>query len=123
MLDYDYLEKFGLLEKTGIDLIGEANSIFLKEEKVGPVELATSSFGQGNSGTAIQLVNAASAAVNGGYLHKPHVLKGFGINNTQVFQYSNQLIRQVISEKTSEIVKDALERVVSLGLAMTLCIY
>ena len=120
---FEYIKNFGFGTKTGIDLLGEGTGILFNPNRIGNVELATSSFGQGNSVTAIQLVNAASAAVNGGYLHKPHVLKGFGINNTQVFQYSSQLIRQVISEKTSEIVKDALERVVSLGLATTLCIY
>ena len=57
---YRYLEKFGLLKKTGIDLSGEANSIFLKQEKVGPVELATISFGQRFEVTPIQMITMVS---------------------------------------------------------------
>ena len=82
---YNYLEKFKLLEVTGIDLPGEAGSIFLKEEKVGPVELATISFGQRFEITPIQLVTAVSAIANGGTSVKPRVVK------------------QIINRKTNEI--------------------
>ncbi|MCI8310563.1 MAG: hypothetical protein HFJ45_10585, partial [Clostridia bacterium] len=68
---YEYLSKFGLLEKTGIDVPGEAGSIFLKEEKVGPVELATLSFGQRFEVTPIQLITAVSSIANGGKLITP----------------------------------------------------
>ena len=72
---YSYLEKFGLLKKTGIDLPGEANSIFLKEEKVGPVELATISFGQRFEVTPIQMITMMSAIANGGKYVKPRFVK------------------------------------------------
>ena len=72
---YNYLEKFGFLNKTGIDLIGEANSIFLKEEKVGPVELATISFGQRFEVTPIQMIAMAGTIGNGGKYVKPRLVK------------------------------------------------
>lgn len=114
---FKYIRNFGFGEKTGIDLLGESTGILFDEEKIGNVELATSSFGQGNSVTAIQLVNAANAAVNGGNLNKPYILKGFGISGTEtrIFREEVELVRKVISEETSAIVRDALERVVALG--------
>ena len=72
---FEYLKKFGLLEITGVDLPGEANSIFIKQEKAGPVELATISFGQRFEITPLQLVTAVSAIANGGTLVKPRVVK------------------------------------------------
>lgn len=72
---YEYLSKFGLLEKTGIELPGEAKSIFLAENKMGPVELATVSFGQRFEITPIQLVTAVSSIANGGYKIQPRVVK------------------------------------------------
>ena len=75
---YDGLRKLGLFEQTGVDLPGEANSIFHKQEKVGPVELATMSFGQSFQITPLQLMRAASAVVNGGNLVTPH----FGVYTT-----------------------------------------
>ena len=72
---YDYLEQFGMLERTGIDLYGEANSIFLKENKVGPVELATISFGQRFEVTPIQMVRMVSAVANGGISVRPRMVK------------------------------------------------
>ena len=114
---FEYIRNFGFGEKTGIDLLGEATGIVFNEEKIGNVEVATSAFGQGNSVTPIQLVNAANAAVNGGNLNKPYILKGFGIPNTStlIFRDEVELVRKVISEETSNIVRDALERVVALG--------
>lgn len=114
---FNYIKEFGFGKKTGIDLLGESTGIIFNEEKIGNVEVATSSFGQGNSVTPIQLVNAANAAVNGGYLNKPYILKGFGIPNTTtlIFKEEVEHIRKVISEETSSIVRDALERVVALG--------
>ena len=61
---FEYIHSYGFGEKSGIDLLGEAKGIVFKESRVGPVELATSSFGQGNSATPIQLTNAMSAAIN-----------------------------------------------------------
>lgn len=112
---FKYIRDFGFGSKTGIDLLGESTGIVFDTEKIGNVELATSAFGQGNSVTSIQLVNAASAAVNGGTLNTPYILKGFGIENTIVFQVDKKPVRRVISEETSKIVADSLERVVALG--------
>ncbi|MCI8276804.1 MAG: hypothetical protein HFJ46_02600, partial [Clostridia bacterium] len=72
---YKYLDKFGFLKKTGIDLPGEAGSIFLKEEKVGPVELATISFGQRFEVTPIQMITMVSTIANNGRYVKPRVVK------------------------------------------------
>ena len=72
---YDYLEKFGLLSKTGVDLQGEANSIFLKESKVGPVELATISFGQRFEITPIQMLKVVSTIANKGKAVNLRLLK------------------------------------------------
>src|SRR5690625_1719570 len=70
---FSYIRKFGFGEKTGIDLQGEGSGILFQPEQVGPVELATTSFGQGVSVTPIQQVMAVAAVVNGGYLYKTYV--------------------------------------------------
>jgi stage V sporulation protein D (sporulation-specific penicillin-binding protein) len=116
---FKYIYDYGFGSKTGIDLLGESTGIVFKDNVVGPVELATSAFGQGNTVTPIQLVNAANAAVNGGNLNKPYILKGFGIpgSNTLIFQNEKKFLRRVISEDTSMIMRDALERVTALGTA------
>ena len=114
---FEYVKKYGFGEKTGVDLLGEAKGILFKLDNVGNVELATSSFGQGNSGTAIQLVNAACCAVNGGFLNTPYIVKGIGIDKTIIEREETTFIRKVISEDTSKTVREALERVVSLGTA------
>ena len=98
---YEYLRKFGLFNKTGIKLPGEANSIFIKEEKAGPVELATISFGQRFEITPIQLVSAVSTIANGGTSIKPHMVKK--IVNSQTKEVSEVPIQkndQVISKET-----------------------
>lgn len=114
---FKYIRNYGFGSKTGIDLLGESSGIIFNEANVGNVELATCSFGQGNSVTAIQLVNAACAAVNGGTLRKPYVLYGIGFDNSIIYTVDEIIIRKVISEKTSEILRNSLERVVSLGTA------
>lgn len=114
---FKYIRKFGLGSKTGIDLLGESSGILFNEEKIGNVELATASFGQGNAVTAIQLVNAASAAVNGGNLNKPYILNKIVRNNEIILKKEPVLIRNVISKETSEKVKYALESVCSRGTA------
>lgn len=113
---YTYLKRLGLLEKTGIDLPGEAKTIIHKIENVGEVELATMSFGQSFQITPLQLLRAVSAVVNGGTLITPH----FGIrtvdmdnNITNEFEYPH--VENVISEETSETMKYILEKVVSEG--------
>lgn len=112
-----YINQFGFGKKTGVDLLGESTGIIFNKESIGNVELATSSFGQGNSVTPIQLVNAACAIVNGGILNKPYILYGIGFNNLILYTSEVKEVRRVISKKTSDIMRDALERVVSLGTA------
>lgn len=114
---FKYIKNFGLGTKTGIDLLGESSGILFNEEKIGNVELATASFGQGNAVTAIQLVNAASAAVNGGILHKPYVLSKIVREDELILKKEAEMIRRVISNETSEKVKYALESVASRGTA------
>ncbi|SFS49931.1 stage V sporulation protein D [Marininema halotolerans] len=114
---FSYIRKFGFGEKTGIDLNGEAKGILFTPEQAGPVELATTSFGQGVSVTPIQQVSAVAAAVNGGKLMQPHLEKAW-INpdtNKVVEEIRPQLKRRVISESTSEQVRTALESVVARG--------
>ena len=113
---YSYLRKFKLLEKTGIDIPGEAGSIFLAENKVGPVELATISFGQRFEITPIQLISAVSAIANGGTSIKPRLVKQ--IVNSQTKEATDVPVQkndQVISKETSEKVLSMMESVVSEG--------
>ena len=113
---YSYLEKFGLLEKTGIDLPGEASSIFLKEEKAGPVELATISFGQRFEITPLQLVTAVSSIANGGNLVQPRIVKQIVDSQTGEKRDVEVKIKgQSISKETSEKVLSMMESVVSEG--------
>lgn len=112
---FEYVKKYGFGSKTGVDLIGESTGILFDVDKIGNVETATTSFGQGISSTPIQIVNGVSACVNGGILHQPYILKGIGINSNIIYREEKTEIRRVISKETSEIMKDALERVVALG--------
>ena len=80
---YSYLEKFGLLGKTGIDLLGEASSIFLKKEKVGPVELATISFGQRFEITPIQMASIVATVANNGIAIQPRLVRAVVDNKTR----------------------------------------
>ena len=114
---FSYINKFGFGKKTGIDLNGEANGILFPLSKVGPVELATTAFGQGVSVTPIQQITAVSAAINGGKLVTPYIVKSFmePETNAIVEERSSKIGKQVISKETSEKVRYALEHVVSLG--------
>ncbi|MGE7826237.1 stage V sporulation protein D [Paenibacillus sp. NPDC093718] len=114
---FQYIRDFGFGAKTGIDLNGEENGILFKLDNVGPVELATTAFGQGVSVTPIQQVAAVSAAINGGKLFKPHVAKAWVNPETgeTVEEIKPELVRQVISEETSKQVREALESVVAKG--------
>ncbi|MBE1443223.1 stage V sporulation protein D [Paenibacillus sp. OAS669] len=114
---FNYITNFGFGKKTGIDLNGEENGILFKPSKVGPVELATTSFGQGVSVTPIQQITAVSAAINGGKLFKPHVAKAWYSPETGelVAKEQPELVRQVISEATSKQVRETLESVVANG--------
>lgn len=114
---FDYIDAFGFGEKTDVDLAGEASGILFARENVGPVELGTTSFGQGVSVTPIQQVMAVSAAVNGGKLYKPYVVDSWLDSQTGevIEQIEPELKRQVISEQTSVQLREALESVVALG--------
>ncbi len=114
---FEYISKFGFGKKTQIDLNGEATGILFNLDKVGPVELATTAFGQGVSVTAIQQITAVSAVINGGTLYKPKVVKRITEHETGeiIKEYDKEEVRKVISEKTSEKVRYALESVVALG--------
>lgn len=112
----EYMKKFGFAQKTGVDLAGEAVGIIHKLDNIGPVELATMSFGQSFQITPLQLLRAASAIVNGGHLITPHFAKGIADENgtmIETFQYEDG--EQIISAQTSETMKKILESVVSEG--------
>lgn len=113
---YEYFKKFGLLEKTGIDLPGEASTIMHKKENIGMVELATISFGQSFQITPIQLMTTAASFVNGGRRVTPH----FGIraadgNGRTVKEFSYPVREGIVSAETSETMKMLLEQVVENG--------
>ena len=113
---YEYLEKFGLLSKTGVDLPGEANSIFLDKAKVGPVELGTISFGQRFEITPIQLITAVSAIANKGVMNEPRIVKkSIDTETGEVEEYPVVEKGRVISEKTANDVLSMMESVVAQG--------
>lgn len=115
---FDYINKFGYGKKTGIDLNGEATGILFSLDKVGPVELATTAFGQGVSVTALQQVVAVSAAINGGTLYKPYIVKRVAYHeNGQIIKEVKPTIARdnIVTKDTSEKVRMTLESVVSLG--------
>lgn len=113
---YEYFQKFGLMKKTGVDLPGEAGTINHKKEDVGPVELATMTFGQSFQITPIQLATTVSSIINGGTRITPH----FGVqvlgeegNTVKEFEYEEE--KNIVSEETSDTMKMILESVVSEG--------
>lgn len=113
---YKYFKQFGILEKTGIDLPGEAATIMHKKEKMGPVELATVSFGQSFQLTPIELITTVASLVNGGIRITPH----FGVqiadaSHTYVRQLTPPEGRRIISEETSSTMRYVLEQVVAEG--------
>lgn len=113
---YNYLKKFGFLQKTGIDIPGEAGSIFLAEEKVGPVELATISFGQRFEVTPIQMATMLSTIANKGKYVKPRLVKAIINPETEErTEIEPEYKNQVISEDTAEKVLSMMESVVSEG--------
>ena len=114
---YSYLEKFGFGTKTGIDLNGESKGIMFKKENMGPVETATTAFGQGISVTPIQQVRGVSAAINGGKLYTPYIVKSISESQTNEMIVLNQpkFNGSVITEETSSLVRYALESVVANG--------
>jgi stage V sporulation protein D (sporulation-specific penicillin-binding protein) len=112
----DYIHKFGFGEKTGSNLAGEASGILFSKEGFGPVESATTAFGQGVSVTPIQQVQAVAAAINGGTLYTPYIIsRVVGSNGKVLVDNKPAAKRQVISEDTSKKVREALESVVANG--------
>ncbi|MBM6722153.1 penicillin-binding transpeptidase domain-containing protein [Pseudoflavonifractor phocaeensis] len=115
---YDYLEDFGFLEPTGIDMQGEydTSSLIWPRDKFTNVNLATASFGQRFNVTPIQLITAASAVINGGHLMKPYVVSQVTDASGNVLQYTEPTeVRQVVSEQTSARCREILEKVVDGG--------
>ena len=113
---YDYIEAFGFKSKTGIDLPGEAKGIIYNEKNVGPVELATMSFGQSISVTPIQLITAISAIANDGELMQPRLVKGYTDNKGNVIEeIAPKSVRKVVSEETSKKMLEIAQSVVSDG--------
>ena len=111
---FRYFDAFGLTERTGIDLPAEAQNSYYTEERLNAVSLASCSFGQSNTVTPIQMITAASAAVNGGKLLTPHVVsKILDSDGNTVEEFGTEVRRQVISEETSETMCGILEQVVS----------
>ena len=112
----DSFERFGLLEKTGVDLPGEAGTIMHRLEDIGPVELATMSFGQSFQLTPVRMAATVSALINGGHMVTPHI----GVKLTNADESMEKVLTWnskglIVSEKTSETMRYALEKVVSEG--------
>ena len=113
---YEYLKKFGLFSKTGIRLPGEANSIFVKEEKAGPVELATISFGQRFEITPLQMITAVSSIANKGIYIKPRIVKSIQNSVTgEITEMPVETGEQIISKENAEKVLSMMNSVVSEG--------
>ncbi len=114
---FEYIDRFGFGQKTGIDLEGEGKGILFNPDKIGAVEQATTAFGQGVSVTPIQQVMAVAAAVNGGYYYEPYVRQAWldPLTGKVLDKNEPKLQRRVISEETSKKVREALESVVAQG--------
>ena len=113
---YKYFDAYGLFSKTGIALPGEAKSIFFDEEKIGPVELATMSFGQRFTITPLQLITATSSLANGGKLVRPQIVnKIVNTDTDSIASTQTEVIRQVVSEETANSVIDMMEYVMTNG--------
>ena len=113
---YEYFQKFGLMKKTGVDLPGEAGTITHKKEDVGPVELATMTFGQSFQITPIQLATTVSSIINGGTRITPHFgVKVLGEEGNTVKEFEYEEEKNIVSEETSDTMKMILESVVSEG--------
>ena len=121
---YQYIENFGILEKTGIDLSGESKGVFFSKEIItdtdrwGTASLTSASFGQTFKLTPLQLVRAIAAVVNGGYLMEPYLVSEvLDADGNTVYSQEPTVIRQVISEETSRVMCQLLESVVTEGTA------
>ena len=113
---YDCLKQFGLLERTGVDLPGEAGTIMHRKDAIGNVELATMSFGQSFQITPLQLATTVSSLVNGGRRITPHLaLRAVDAKGVSVESFEKEAGRQIVSAETSETMRGLLEKVVSEG--------
>ena len=113
---YNYIDAFGLNKKTNIDLPGEAGSILYKEKDVGPVELATISFGQSISVTPIQLITSVCSIVNDGNRMQPRLVKSYTDNKGNITKGLDPVkVKQVISKETSAQMREIMESVVTDG--------
>ena len=114
---FNYINLFGFGKKTGVDLNGESSGILFNVDKIGDLELATTAFGQGVSVTPIQQITAVSAAINGGILYKPYIVKSLNEpeTNSVIKENKSTIVRKIISEDTSNKVRYALESVVARG--------
>ena len=115
---YEYLKSFGLMDKTGVDMIGEVQGIFADEKSFNSniVSLSSYSFGQTFNVTPLELIRAQAACVNGGYLYQPYVVEQVLDSEGNILrQHDAAPIRQVISEETSAKVRECLEYVVASG--------
>ena len=113
---YDYMEAFGLMEPTGVDLQGDVGGIFAARERFTTLDLACYAFGQNYNITPLQIITAQAACINGGYLRQPYVVeKELDGDGNVVKQHDSTPIRQVISEETSAQVREMLEYVVAEG--------
>ena len=114
--NYQYFKQFGLLGKTGIDLPGEAGTIMHQPDQIGPVELATVSFGQSFQITPIQLITTASSLINGGTRITPHIgIRAVRADGQAVHAFSYPKGERILSEQTSETLRYILEQVVAEG--------
>ncbi len=113
---YDYFQHFGLLNKTGVDLPGEARTIMHKKENIGQVELATMAFGQSFQITPMQLAATVSSLINGGYRITPHVaIQVRSADGALIKQLEDSQDQQIIRDETSKTLQSLLEQVVSDG--------
>jgi len=113
---YQYLQAFGIGSKTGIDLPGEASGIIVSPQRATQVDLATMSIGQANALTPIQLITALSAVANGGNYVRPHLVKAVVSPDGQTIkEFAPEIVRRVISPRTSEEMRSILEEVVANG--------
>lgn len=113
---YEYMNDFGLMSGTGIDLDGEATGVFASPESFTQLDLACYAFGQNFNVTPIALIAAQAACVNGGYLHTPYLVEQIVDSDGSItYQHDNTPVRQVVSEETSAHVRECLEYVVSDG--------
>ncbi|MDD3173692.1 MAG: penicillin-binding protein 2 [Herbinix sp.] len=117
-LFYKYEKSFGMGMKTGIDLPGEETGLILSTDDLGESGLATSSFGQSTTTTMIQMAAAFSSVVNGGYYYQPHVMKKIvSDSGSMIKEFDKILVRQTISEQTSELLQKYLYQTVEAGTA------